>query len=205
MKNARKVIGFNCPPKSGKDTIALEIAQLLHEQHGAACSIQSLAAPMREVMMSFVGLKSFKEYNEQKDNPNPLFTLAWPGDTNPIQQSGRDFMISLSESFIKPVYGHDFWVRHLIHRMPEWSGLCLIPDFGFKVETDYLVDFVGADNFCMVRLYRDGTDFSIDSRGYVDCPNILHIDNNKTPRHAAEAIIDHLVHTRKWTLLADAK
>jgi hypothetical protein len=195
------VLGFNCPPKSGKDTIAVEIAKLLEGQ--IPCSIQSLAAPMREIAMEFTGLQTFKDYNEYKDIPNPLFSLD--GSEGHVQHSIRQFMIALSESFIKPVYGREFWARHLINRLKWWGKermLCIIPDFGFKEETDLIADSVGHSNFCMVRLYRDGTDFSIDSRNFVDCPNVIHIDNNRTPKEAADDILIHLVDVMKWNLLA---
>lgn len=170
-------IGFNGPPRSGKDTIARILHEEMEGAWGTFCQgislKRSLSMPMRLVGFAMLGIPYSDEvYEHIKDEPHDVFN----GETL------RRFMIRYSEEFVKPAYGKAVWGRALISGIKqtlglEVPGLLLIPDIGFQEETDELIGAFGPDNFLLAQLTREGTDWSLDSRGYVAAPNTFRWTN----------------------------
>lgn len=165
-------IGFNGPPRSGKDSSAKEI-EYRFEQTVISTWTRSLSLPMRLVGFAMLGRPySVEEYEEVKDQPHDVFN----------GQTFRRFMIRYSEEFIKPAYGQEAWAKSLLSGLGtgiHLPGLCLIPDIGFQPETDCLVDAFGEDRFLLIHLYRKGYEWGTDSRGYVTAPNQLALQNSR--------------------------
>lgn len=179
------VIGFNGPPRSGKDSIADALRDIVYRRCDIATHRAALSMPMRYVVYDLIGeIYTTKHYEDFKDVPNPLFK----GET--IRQA----IIRLSEEFVKPTYGVDYWARYLHHQNRLWWGkvpcLMVISDIGFQEECDY---FREHSYFKNVHVHRNGIDWKNDSRTYVDGDAYLHCSNNETIEFAAERIFDQLV------------
>lgn len=184
-----RIIGMNGPPRSGKDTIAKYINRI-HDneyrfkgdttqyQNGApyewGCPIdielRACVKRMRLAVFALMGLAySDEKYEEIKDMPELLFN----GD------SVRQFMIRLMQEFIKPTYDVAFAVKATVADLAgstlqyDNSRLLIITDIGFQEEVEYLEDFVGYENFMLVRLSQPGRDFSGDSRSYVEAMQVI--------------------------------
>src|SRR3546814_2775223 len=71
------------------------------------------------------------------------------------------------ESFLQQCYGQDVMARLLIQRNLDFEGILLIRDCGFQIEVDPLEEWVGVENLYMVNPFREGCDFTNDSREYV--------------------------------------
>lgn len=186
------IVGFSGPPGSGKDSIAIQIQSLLTEQ--IESQILSLAAPMRQMGMNFLGFNpdDDRAYAKAKEEKQAMFG----GNTL------REFMIEISENYIKPRYGLDFWARRLMVDCNELDdhSLLLIPDFGFMSEIMYLQSQVGCDNVLTVQLARQGHTFKNDSRRYVGGDNTVMVINNGTIQMAAEKIIAFIIDPLGWSL-----
>ena len=191
------MIGFNGPPRSGKDTLAAAISLLpeITTQHDA--HTMSLATPMREAIYALLNMPySTAHYEQNKDVAFPLLQ----------GQTIRQAMIRLSEEHVKKLYGHTFWAESLWRKL-EWlqftSRLCLVPDIGFPSEARFFAGKLG-QRFLNVQLSRRGCDFSNDSRDYVPAEShagrTYAMENNDTPRNAAQKILHHCRHELGWTI-----
>lgn len=197
------VIGLNGPPRSGKDTVADSIRmQLLRD--GYSCKVIHTAAPMRKAAFSLLGLESTHvSYEAVKDLKQQM-----TGDTV------RQLMIQLSEEFIKPKYGQDYWARLLQRRINVWvrslgrdekkAPVVIIPDIGFDVEANMLGQTHG-EQYANVFLNRKGKHFRNDSRSYVkpDCHAgiNMHVTNEENKvQEAVTEILNHLRILHDWDI-----
>ena len=186
------IIGFNGPPRSGKDTIALALSQQLAQ----TSHIESLSMPMRLAGFGMLGRNySTEEYQRIKDQEIEGFGGL----------TFREWMIGFSEEFMKLKFGKDIWGKILRARI-EIAGhpeVLLIPDIGFIEETQVLIDWVGVENFLLVRLSREGYDWGNDSRRYVNHPdplvNVLNLQNDYSVDIAKNRVINTIL-TMNWNI-----
>lgn len=187
------IIGLNGPPHSGKDTLADAMGRQL-DRSVTPYMKASLSMPMRLTVCAMTGLVySDATYEETKDRR--------------VRDTGRTFremMISLSEDYVIPTYGSDFWGRTLVRTLPHQSLplLVVIPDIGFNRELPPIIDYVGADYFMLVQLVRYGRDWGNDSRRYVDPEGInsmqlLNVENQVDA--TADLILNECAQKLGWT------
>lgn len=193
------VLGMNGPPRSGKDTVAQAVMNLLDTQGATDVPVhkKALAETMRNGAMSILGLTGGdKFYSDIKDKP--LDVLGG--------KSFRTFMIDMSETFVKGLYGKDFWSRLLYARNQTWwnsiPSILIVTDIGFKEEVEFLC--AHSSHYIGVRLDRPGCDFSLDSRSYVASQFYGGVDlaltNDETPESAAEQILK-VMYRHGWPVL----
>jgi hypothetical protein len=181
------VIGFNGPPRVGKDTIATALLELLDREGVTNLPIhrQALAAPLRNACAALLGWSlTDKQYTEVKDKLIPELGVTF-----------RQFMIDMSETFLKPKYQKDALSRLLHARNAIWwdkiPSIMVITDIGFREEAEYFSTH--SSLYLNVVLDRPGDyDFTGDSRGYVWSNNYGGLDfvltNDGTPDDAAQEI-----------------
>lgn len=177
----KKILLVNGPPSSGKDTVGKICKELVPDcrtvkmsrplKCGAAALFYALHGDLEGEVHSACVEDDY--YEDQKDEPLPRFFGKTP----------RDVWKSLSEDWIKPQFGKDFFGNLLtarIDKMPE--EFIVVTDAGFVEEVEPLIERFGAENIALVRLSRKGCDFGQDSRGYIqlnkvscswDIPNTL--------------------------------
>lgn len=165
------VIGFNGPPQCGKDTLARFFVEEMEKRHPMIPIREvSLSTPLRKVAYAMVGLTydpahPFNtDYEEFKRTHFPQF-----------DRTGRELMIDVSERFLKLCYGQPVMAQMLLADIPEWMFdtpcMILIRDSGFQCEVDPLIERVGAENFLVCHVHRQGYDsFKNDSREWVTHP-----------------------------------
>lgn len=182
------IIGFNGPPRSGKDTVASALADLLDSEGVTSCPVHklALAATMRDGAAAILGMNlTDSKYSAIKDEP--LEVLGG--------KSFRRFMIDMSEVFVKGIYGGDFWSRLLYSRNKTWwnatPAILIVTDIGFQDEVKFFCE--NSSMYLNVILSRKDTDFSQDSRGYVwGAPEWggynFALDNDGTPEEAAKEV-----------------
>lgn len=180
------IIGFNGPPRSGKDTIATALMDLLDREGVTSISIhrQALAAPLRDACAALLGWSlTDKQYSEIKDVVIPELGVTF-----------RQFMIDMSETFLKPKYSKAALSKLLHARNAIWwdkiPSILIVTDIGFTEEAAFFSEH--STYFLNIRLDRPGTDFTIDSRGYVSAQLYggmdLALTNDATPEDAAQEI-----------------
>lgn len=153
------IIILNGPPGSGKDTIANYFVD--HHEDYITDSFKS-ALYFETVAYFGLNLEQFTErHSNRKLKEIPYHFYKG------VLLSTREMLIHVSEKIIKPFFGQDHFGRM---KGSEWlssSKDIIISDGGFVDETNAVCDKVGFENVLIVRLVREGYDFSGDSRDYI--------------------------------------
>lgn len=169
-----KLVLFNGPRHSGKDTAAIYCAQEFGAHHFKFSGpIKAALKAMFDISDDCVSL-----LEEVKTTPVPLF----------FDKSYVDCQISFSEDWVKPAFGQYTFgylaARHVKRHMINNPGqeLYVCSDSGFGTEAQPLVELFGSDNTLLVKIFRDGKTFTGDSRSYIELDDVttISITNNKT-------------------------
>lgn len=173
-----RLILLNGPPRSGKDFAGELIRASVHR----TVAVRKFAAVVKDRCHAAYGLQCSTGYFEStKDEPSAAFLGRTP----------REAYIAFSEKFYKPLHGKDVFGRLLAERMAveHPSVLFVVTDSGFREESEVLVAQNRPDRSLLIRLHRDGHDFSNDSRGYIDLSDLgvrcVDVTNPGTPRGLA--------------------
>lgn len=156
------IVGFNGPPQSGKDSLAIALAEKIELLHDIPIKIDWLSLPLRKIAYAMVDVPyTLYSYEGFKNEKFPQFDGA----------TGRQLMIDVSESFLKKLYGIEVMAQMLIERNRDFNGLLLVPDCGFQIEVEPLIRFGTFGSFYLAQVYREGTSFENDSRERVYHPD----------------------------------
>lgn len=206
------IVCLNGPPRSGKDTVANALAESIDKEMIPVLRGQ-LSLPIRHAAFAILGEPYSEErYEELKDKQ---LELLWPRKTRtPIgfklghyMKDGpltlRELVILIADSWCRDTFGFEFWAKQFIHRTPmlrdHMPGLVILSDGGFDPERIYLTSQVGEDNFLLVKLEREGTDWQLDSRGPMEGTNQIIVVNDGTVEEAVQHIVSGM--TRQgWSL-----
>lgn len=144
---------LNGPPGAGKTSISVELVRALRSALGDPTVVvfDSFAAPIKHFIAAAL---SEKYQNMDKERPRPELS----------GYSVRQGLIKLAEEHCKPVYGDDIFGKWLVHRTLKYPNkrpeFVVIDDGGFPGE------ITAVPNRFVVRVTREGRDFSGDSRGF---------------------------------------
>lgn len=166
------VIGFNGPPRCGKDTAMAMLTGIIESSSSIPTLIRPLSMPMRLRAFGALGLKySDSLYEQLKDKPMSVLQ----------DNTLRRFMIDDSERFMKPTYGQDIWCKLVVESIPKtFDGVVLIPDFGFSHEPKFFEKKYGLANVVTAQIERPEKSFTNDSRTWVHGVNRKSLVNDST-------------------------
>lgn len=173
------VLLFNGPPRSGKDTAASLAQEILSTSKRAAIE-HKISYPLKDAVHRMFGLGVPIEYFEETKEEAADELLG---------HIPREEYIALSESYIKPRFGKDFFGKVFVKNLKVIAQSTLdkdlvicVSDCGFIHEVIPIVEYLSPSNVILVRMRREGTDFSKDSRSYLMIPELksFDIDNNGT-------------------------
>lgn len=148
------IVILNAPPASGKDTIG----GILADWHG--WEALSFKKPMFDLAKSLLGEDKYAQflelYNDRstKDKPTSLC-----GGLSP-----RDFFIHISEKMCKPLFGEQYFGERFLELVSD-KVTTVVTDGGFPQEVRPMLD--AGHKVVIVRLFRNGYEFSNDSRRYL--------------------------------------
>lgn len=180
-----KLIAFNGPPRSGKDTGANTVQSMI----GRQCVKIPLALILKEMTCRFFNTPyPWDGYEGMKDKTNGAFWGMTP----------RQAYIWMSEEVIKPKFGKDFFGKELVKRVDEIVNsrfnrqhrsnlIIVVSDVGFIEEWEIFQNYFGEKNCFLIQLFRPKHDFNGDSRSYIyqdllkipDGVRVETLDNNK--------------------------
>ncbi|TXH15492.1 MAG: hypothetical protein E6R03_07090 [Hyphomicrobiaceae bacterium] len=193
------VVGFNGPPRSGKDTMARMLSEHM-DSRGVKLPVRevSLSMPLRRIAYSMVGY-------EGRHLEGPDYEDFKVTHFSAFGKTGRQLMIDIGEKFLRPCYGSKIMAKLLIQDLGDFPGVVLVKDTGFQVEAETLGGFVGANNFFTAQVHRKGCsfDFSNDSREWVTHNQMSIFLNNGTLddlRTEAGRLYGRLVNQMGWRL-----
>jgi hypothetical protein len=161
---------FNGPPGSGKD----EACEFLVNSQGF--KHLSFKDQLFIDTIKFFGVNHawfMNGYNTNKEIPEKLLNGL----------SRREAMIYTSEEIMKKRHGRDYYGIQTSKKIDGISSYCF-SDGGFVEEVLSIINTVGANNICIVQLFREGCSFSSDSRNYLNGEYLIeeHIINFKSEK-----------------------
>ena len=174
-----KVILLNGPPGCGKDFAGQILMDLLPKS-----VVMKFAKELKERTHALYRLTrhdgrphAHDAYEHCKDTPMAVFHGRTP----------RLCYISVSENLIKPLHGDYIfgqWLASAMEAAPMYDTF-IVTDSGFASEAEVLIKRFGTDNVQLIRIHREGHDFSSDSRSYLDLGVQCHdVMNCGTPAFA---------------------
>lgn len=181
----KKIIMLNGAPSSGKDTIAKLFSEKFGFHH------MEIKAELFNIALKLSGIRPTIWYDRYNDRENNLKEKPWDRLGGLSQ---REFLIRISEDWMKPVFGSDvFGVKaaNAVKYETSPNGNAIFSDSGFQVELDAMVREFGEDNVLLVRLHRNGYSFDGDSRGYLTHKHEIDIHNNVYSRQTADEILQY--------------
>lgn len=169
---------LNGPPGSGKDTIAN------HLEGYNSFEVYSFKKHLIEIALltSRVDyIDWWKRYNDRDLKDTPWDVLGG--------LSQRQYLIKISEEWIKPVHGESYFGDILAHEIKYEEADVVISDSGFDAEA---VPVIQLGDTLVVYLYRDGCSYEGDSRSYLS-PSLgsqtVTVHNNGTVLEAMHKIL----------------
>lgn len=182
------VIILNGPPSSGKDSIAHAISETkgMFPGHEQPIHLEVKQVLFEQVLaISQISSKEwFDRYNDRTLKEMPWGRLGG--------LSCREFMIKVSEEYVKPIFGSDFYGKSASLRAFNAIGnsqTAVFSDGGFQSEFNSIRDVVGEDNILLVRLHRLDLSFDSDSRDYLSHPPFeMDLYNNESIGWAVKEI-----------------
>jgi len=151
---------FNGPPGSGKDDACKWLVETGNFSH---LSFKNQLIKETLKYFSVSGDWFMEGYNDRdmKETPMPQLTV------NGVELSRRQALIYVSEDYIKLKHGKHFFGSCLASEICEGVDYC-VSDGGFIEELRPIINKIGTDQIVLVQLYRNGFDFSNDSRRYLN-------------------------------------
>jgi len=185
-----KVIILNGPPGSGKDAIASAMSDRYAKTHPMVEHLE-VKAKLFEQALVMSGIPVYEwivRYNDRKLKETPWDRLGG--------LSQREFLIKISEEWVKPIFGRDYYGKVAGEAAADvllWDNNVIFSDGGFQEEFDAIKSIVGKENILLVRLYREGTSWDGDSRGYLKNPGgVIDVFNNGTIQDAVDIIKNNI-------------
>lgn len=153
-----KIVVFNAPPGVGKDCA---VDHLIASGKYEGAVKRQFKDRLFEITCAIHGV-SIERFTgemysrENKEKPYPEL----------MNMSPREALIHTSEKIIKPNFSPAFFGRALSESIDE--PLTFVPDSGFLEEVVPVAADHGTANVLVARIFREGFDYSNDSRSYLD-------------------------------------
>lgn len=149
---------LNGPPNCGKDTLAHRLEDFGFHKHQFKDQLYIDTAKLFGMPLGI--LKQIATDRELKELPDPRLML------NGEAISPRQALIHTSEDVIKPNHSKEYFGEAAARNCREaGSYLAVFSDGGFPEEMEPMRR--AYKNVVIIRLHRDGCDFSNDSRDYM--------------------------------------
>lgn len=189
MPNIKKtIVIFNGPPKSGKDICAKYFTAKFNRISKTLASHKEVKYQLKQIALLVSGVS--EEAWDARYNDRVLKETPWDLCGGLSQ---RDFFIKISEEWIKPLMGRDYFGRISAQHINDSNHrYYFFSDGGFPEETTPLFDV--CDRLLIIRIHREGCTYTSDSRNYIyiNDPRAEEYDlyNNGTEQDLFDAITD---------------
>lgn len=167
---------LNGPPRAGKDTAVA----VLEEAFGPEAETFKFTQPVKDRTHARFGLDCAHDtYEILKDTPLPEFGGMTP----------REAYIDTSRK-LKDEQGEDAVRKLFVNTiLSSEAQIILNPDAGDDSEAEAVAEALGVENVLVIRISRDGHDFSKDCRTWVTSPalRIADVTNEEGQRKVYES------------------
>lgn len=154
------VVILGGPPGCGKDTLA---SMLREEDNFFHAEFKNQILNIVFSVVPFIDPKEWEcRYNDRELKEQPWDKLGG--------LSQRQFLITIAEKWVKPVFGERYFGHAAASLVMQ--DLTVFSDGGFNEEVLGLIERASQQEeeveILIINLYREGHDFSNDSRSYID-------------------------------------
>ncbi len=167
------IILLNGPKRVGKDTAATMLRMAATDEPAIIGFSHHLKRMVHGIYLGYAGFMLDPNYFDAvKDDPQEFLAgipngPTWYGDT------WRGAYIHYSENVIKPIHGKEWFGKMFVKAAHEaFRRTVIVPDSGFREEAERVIREFGADHVTLIRLHREGIDFTGDSRSYIDLSDL---------------------------------
>jgi len=162
-ENGKIAILFNGPPRAGKDTAVNALVDTIVEDF----EIIKFTGPVKDLTHRNHGLECAQDaYEINKDTPLPEFGGKTP----------RQAYIDTSTN-LKKVSGINAVAKLFVEAIhASKASVILNPDVGDDMEALAVANSLGRENVLVLRIHKDGHDFSNDCRTWVQSDELTIID-----------------------------
>lgn len=172
----RSFIFFNGPPRVGKSTTADLVADEIKSK------FYTRVGNVRRINMAdHLKIATHGLYGYYNSHPDMFEDIKGEPQDELGGMTWRKGYISTSEELLKKLHGQQFFgdmFKRRVLRETDENDCILVGDSGFGPELIPSINEFGTDNMLLVRLHRDGIDYSGDSRGYVHWDGIESYDSS---------------------------
>lgn len=153
----KKVIVFNGPPNSGKDTFC----DYLLTQFENSAHVRFKDVLYEETAKHYkIDLEDFTDLATDRTTKEKILPLTG--------MTPRQMLIEVSENVIKPEKGQEYFGEALKDTILNGEyDYYFISDSGFVPELESIVETIDRENLILIKLEREGTSFNNDSRDYI--------------------------------------
>ena len=149
-----KAIFLNGPPNSGKDSLG----DLIWRRSPRYVDLD-FKEPLINIARRIVPVDDrIFSSRALKDTPIEAFHGLTP----------RQFLIKISEEWIKPTFGPDFFGKRVVEDLEYTSSdsVLIFKDSGFAHEARPIIDLLGPESCMYIKVFRQDTSWEGDSRTY---------------------------------------
>ena len=178
---SKKIILLNAPPGAGKDFAAQFLVKNVKD-----CRLDKFARVLKERTHALYGFpnRDFMYYEDTKDIASNDFLGLTP----------RQAYIKVSETYFKPTHGNRVFGELLSKELSNISEeVIAISDSGFYEEAKVLIEKYGTSNVLLIKIHREGCDFSEDSRDYIELPVVSKWILNKGDTSFEEEVLSFVL------------
>ena len=170
-----RVVLLNGPPYSGKDEAAKALCTRLWK--GRQPLHMKFSQPLKDGCKSIFRLtdeevRFYESSKEEKERARSrLMGMSW-----------RQAQIWLSEEGMKPKFREDVFGKLATNELDNalnrgsFSPFVVFSDCGFSAECAEVVRHSKPNNILLIRLHRDGSTYTGDSRSYIELPTVKSVD-----------------------------
>lgn len=193
-----KIIFLNAPPRAGKDAIGRAICQL-----SQYAKIYKFADILKNRTHGFCELSTNDPDMFEHVKDHPVATMPFCKEKK-RHLTPREMYILLSEKFIKPNFGEQYFGEELLKRLKYEIDFykttlqyCVITDSGFQGEAVPIVEHFGRDNCLLVHVTRPECSFEKlnDSRSLwsMDGLKTVYLNNDIKGQEALLSLADQIL------------
>ena len=132
-KNVILVSGYK---RSGKDTTAKMLKEIIEENSSQKVEIMSFAEPIKFITKTIFNISEEKLENFKNEHAG----IYCYDDSNELDilTNFREVLTKVGSDALKPIFGNDVWVKVIKEKMLKSDAdIIIIPDFRFLVENAF--------------------------------------------------------------------
>ena len=124
--------------RSGKDTTAKMLKEIIEESTSQKVEIMSFAEPLKFIAKTIFGI-SDEELDKFKNNKEGIYHLNLLGYRRyKFLTNFREVLTKIGSDALKPIFGDDVWVKVIKEKMLKSDAdVIIVPDFRFLVENAF--------------------------------------------------------------------